>query len=86
MLALCPSRGMLCNIKGIFEQFELELPHNPLFATLRRKMFFGIILGGGLSHWKTNIELNQCPHVQAGFLQETSSGTCPPVSNELGLF
>jgi len=46
---------MLCNIKGIFEQFESQLPHNPLFATMGRKMLFGIILGGGHSYWMKNI-------------------------------
>lgn len=86
VLAACPTSGVLHNIKGIFEQFELELPHKPLFATMRRKMFFRIILGGGLSCWKANIWLNQSPRVQSGFLQETRSRICPSISKELGLF
>lgn len=49
VLAVCLLNGALCNIKGIFEQFELELPHKPLFARMKRSMFSGIILGGGLS-------------------------------------
>lgn len=85
VLAACPPSGALCNIKRIFEQFELELPHKPLFATMRRKMFFGIILGRGLSHWKANIWLNQSPHVQSVFLQETRSRIYPSISKELGL-
>lgn len=82
VLAACPPTGALCNIKGIFEQFELELPHKPLFATTKRKMFSGIILGGGLSRWKANIWLNQSPCVQSVFLQETRGRIYPSISKK----
>lgn len=79
VLAVCLLNGALCNIKGIFEQFELELPHKPLFARMKRSMFSGIILGGGLSRWKANIWLNQSPHV----LEETRGRICPSISKRL---
>lgn len=73
VLAVCPPNGALCNIKGIFEQFELQLPHKPLFAGTKRNMFSGIILGGGLSRWKANIWLNQSPCVLAGNQRQSMS-------------
>lgn len=73
VLAPCPPNGALCNIKGIFEQLELELPHKALFAWTKRNTFSGIILGGGLSRWKANIWPNQSPCVLAGNQRQNMS-------------